>query len=444
VKRWMRRSVAQGGMPWLRLCGLVFWLCLAPAVQAISSTPYGYDFLRSGKTWPDEAPVTVQVSAQDAAITPARLAEQRARLQAMEAAEGPYAASLAVPLADLGRGLSGAGDPLAAARVYSRALHVLRINQGLYSDQQLPLIKELLAAHRSLGDWQALDARYDYYYRLLGGGERMNTRAAADYFRWQREALRRELDSSDQRRLLHLHESNQQLLLATQATLPASQRWYLVDSQLRNLYLVQAQARPDVWASNRGATAPFGFRQEPLQELDVYEQRLLTLQRSAEVQGAQLLLDFIAAPDLQDEALRARAWLALADWRQWNGEGRLAAADYRAVAAHLQATGQQALLEEWFNSPVELPDNGAFTRDPGSGGVLVTARYRVTDDGVARDVETQAEDEADKGSAMRLYRSLLKTRFRPRLEAGAPIASGPVERSYRYFDADTIRRFRSP
>ena len=146
----------------------------------------------------------------------------------------------------------------------------------------------------------------------------------------------------------------------------------------------------------------------------------------------------------RDEALRARAWLALADWRQWNGAQGDALEDYRAVALHLQTTGQQSALKAWFGAPVELPDNGAFIRDPGAGGALVAARYRINDRGVAQDVETEALDEADKGFAMRLYRKLQRTRFRPRMEAGVPVASDPIERTYRYLDPEAIRRFRSP
>tara|TARA_R110001599_G_scaffold33851_8_gene108937 strand:- start:13136 stop:14461 length:1326 start_codon:yes stop_codon:yes gene_type:complete len=426
------------------LCVVLLGVAPVAEVNAAPGASYGHDFILAGKAWPDEAPVARRVDVA-AVSAPESAALQRQRLDELEMQQGPYAPALTEPLADLGRSLSRSGDSVGAARAFNRALHVLRVNEGLYSDNQLPLVRELFSVHRSLGDWRALDARYDYYFRLLGGaGEQPDARAAAEYFRWQREALRRGLDASDHRRLVQLYETNEQLLTAARDTLPAEQRWLLIDSQLRNLYLIQAQARPDAFSSRSDGPVGFGFRQEPLQELDVYEQRLITLQRLAEGRGTELLVEFIAAQDVRDEALRARAWLALADWRQWNGAQGDALEDYRAVAAHLQATGQRARLEEWFGSPVELPDNGAFLRDPGEGGVLVSARYSINERGVARDVETEAYDEADKGFAMRLYRGLLRTRFRPRLEEGVPVASTDVERSYRYLDPEAIRRFRAP
>ena len=69
---------------------------------------------------------------------PEPAALQRQRLDELETQQGPYAPGLTEPLADLGRSLSRSGDIVGAARAYNRALHVLRVNEGLYSDNQLP------------------------------------------------------------------------------------------------------------------------------------------------------------------------------------------------------------------------------------------------------------------------------------------------------------------
>ena len=69
-----------------------------------------------------------------------------------------------------------------------------RINDGLYSERQVPLLRELLQSYREAGDYEALDERYDYYFRLYGNGQppytEIRLRAALEYLRWQREALR--------------------------------------------------------------------------------------------------------------------------------------------------------------------------------------------------------------------------------------------------------------
>ncbi len=411
-----------------------------PAWAAPANT-YGRYFVRMDRQWPDEAPVALPLPKADG---PVAISSQRDHLHTLEQEQGPYASALAAPLMELAGYLHEAGDPEQAELLYRRALHVLRVNEGLYSENQLPLLRNLLAVHRSLGDWHALDARYDYFFRLTAVSGSLDADSAAEYFRWQREALRRELDSSDHRRLLRLYEANDQLLAAADPARDPAGYWQLVDSQLRNLYLIQALVRPQVVSPSRGFTSASPFRSDPAPDLDVHEQRLLAVQRTAVAQGDTLLSAFVSTAGAMDEVLRGQALLARADWHQWNGLRSRAAENYREVVSHLQATGQDALLQSWFGSPVELPDNGTFSRDPGEGGVPVVARFAVSETGRPRDVETTAPEESHKGFAMRLYRGLLATRFRPRFEDGAAVATADVERNYRYLDPETIRRFRSP
>jgi len=418
-------------------------LLLAGPTAAAPAATYGRDFVRLDRQWPDEAPVP-----QAPRLLPygqaAALDTQRERLQMLEQEQGPYAATLAEPLMDMGRYLQEAGDAEQAGLLYQRALHVMRVNEGLYSDKQMPLLRSLFAVHRSLGDWRSLDARYDYFYRLAATSGQLDADSAVEYFRWQREALRRQLDSSDQRRLLRLYEINDQLLAVADPELDAAEYWRLLDSQLRNLYLVQALVTPTVATPTRGFSSAAPSRHAQLQEMDIHEQRLTNIQRSAVARGTELLSSFIDLTSLRDEQLRAQALLALADWHQWNGVRGRTGENYLRVVSHLQATGQEELLADWFGSPVELPDNGAFSRDPGDGGIPVLARFAVSAAGRARELETSALDEGQKGFAMRLYRSLLATRFRPRFENGAAVATAEVERNYRYLDPEAIRRFRSP
>jgi hypothetical protein len=422
---------------------MVLALLLANLTAAAPAGTYGRDFVRLDRQWPDEVPVVPVVKSPQLGQA-AVVAAQRERLLLLEQEQGPYAPSLAEPLMDMGRYLQEHGDSAQARLLYQRALHVLRINEGLYSENQMPLLRSMFAVHRSLGDWQALDGRYDYFFRLVATSDQLDAETGVEYFRWQREALRRQLDSSEYRRLLGLYEANEQLLAAADPALDSVGYWKLVQSQMRNLYLVQATVSPRTVTETRGFSSAAAFRTEPLQEMDVYEQRLANVQRSAVSRGTALLSDFIDSVGLRDEQLRAQALLELADWHQWNDVRGGAGKDYRQVIDHLQATGQEHLLAEWFGSPVELPDNGVFSRDPGEGGVPVSVRFTVSEAGRPRDIEATAADESDKGFAMRLYRGLLSIRFRPRFEDGVAVATTDIERDYRYLDPEAIRRFRSP
>ena len=433
--------------PWREIpqlaAAVVMTLLLANPVAATPAASYGRDFVRLDQQWPDEAPASPGGQPPQRELS-APIATQRERLLLLEQEQGPYAPSLAEPLMDMGRYLQESGDPAQARLLYQRALHVLRVNDGLYSERQMPLLHSLFAAHRSLGDWRALDGGYDYLFRLATTSGQLDVDTAVEYFRWQREALRRQLDSSDHRRRLSVYEANERLLAATNPALDSAGYWKLLDSQLRNLYLVQALVTPRITTTTRGFTSTAAVRSEPMLEMDVHEQRLVNVQRGAVSRGTALLSDFIAAPGLQDEQLRAQALLALADWQQWNGVRGPAVETYRQVISHLQATGQEHLLAQWFGSPVELPDNGAFSRDPGEGGVAVSVRFSVSAAGRPTGVQATAADESQRGFAMRLYRGLLSTRFRPRFEDGVAVDTADIDRHYRYLDPDSLRRFRSP
>lgn len=436
---------------WILLSAL-----LVTPVAAGPAASYGKNFVRLGQSWQDELPprpLLAPIADADADADVDEDADEDGagylqRLEQLELTQGPYADSLAEPLMDLGRLHLDAGQFEQAGQLYRRALHVVRINDGLQSERQLPLVQNLLKVYRGLGDWQGLDQRYEYYQRIAGVPQDHGIAVTLEYFRWQREALRRQLDSNAHRRLLRLYEQNAQLLegvgTGAEDGLSVADRWQLVASQLRNLYLIQVLVQPRLDTRDIMTASPYYQQQRQQQELDIHEQRLLNIQRTAVSEGAALLQDFIAGTGPGNEVLQARAWLEMADWHQWNGSRHQASEDYAGLAGHLLDTGQSALLQEWFAEPVELPDNGVFLRDPGTGGISLSAQYDVSADGRARNLETKAEDEEHKGFAMRLYRSLLATRFRPRFDHGEAVTATGLQRDYRYLDREAVRRFQSP
>ena len=226
---------------------------VAQPAAALAPAPYGEQFVRVGGSWPDgEAAPPGAVS--DSIDPGANEQSLQRELLIHEQAAGPYADALAEPLASLGRQYSLQGDYVQAQRAYQRALHIVRVNDGLYSDRQLPVLKELLNTHRAVGDVQALDDRYEYIFRLYGSGQPPYTElrlgAAVEYLRWQREALRMGADKSDRThsRLLAMFQLNQQLLddVAADGNVAFAAYRELGLSQLRNLYLIQDRVQPRI------------------------------------------------------------------------------------------------------------------------------------------------------------------------------------------------------
>lgn len=400
------------------LCQAVF------ACSASAAARYGEQFYRL-----EAEPVARTAAAGPDLPEPDLVSRQilQSQLETVELEAGPYTPALAEPLIDLARAHRRAGQLEQASRLYQRALHVLRINQGLHGEHQLALLQELLEIQREQGDWAGLDDRYDQYYRAASAADQASLPRLLEYLSWQQTALQLGVDSREERRLLGLLDLHQELL-ASSDSLPVDAAWPLLRSQLATLHLLRAWQAPVVIEHSAGLRGSLSAR--PPMELSHHEQRLINLQRGAVAQGILLLEGFLARADLQEVELRAAAWLALADWEQWNGRQQTALQRYAGLVRWLGEQGRDDLRQAWFDEPVELPDNGVFRR-PGQDTQRLVAAYDVSPEGRARSVQTQGDGEGQRGLAIRLSRQLTATRFRPAFgPAGDARAAQGLQRDY--------------
>ncbi|NND67382.1 MAG: hypothetical protein HKN19_07335 [Halioglobus sp.] len=418
-------------------------LCLAAGAWAAGS-PYGEEFVRYGHDRADTAPALSGFMPSAEPVEPGDGAELIRQVEALESAFGPYADGLDEPLGSLGRHYLATGELGRALEVFTRAMHIVRVNEGLDSQRQMPVLRAMLDTYRLSGDHAALDERYDYYYTMLGAGEPPYTdvrlQAALAYLRWQREALRLEVDKNAGRRLLALLRHNENLIdnVARDDTLAPQWQAALALSQVKNYYLLQELVdEPDpVYTSRHVAPIPEIGRTQRNPVLDELERRRSGVRRLGASALENALLDL---PQGTEPMLRARLLLALGDWYQWHGDLSSAKRYYAQTVSTLADGGREDLLLQWLGEPVELPDNGVFFQPafgesvPAEHGVPlqfnVSASGRVTNVGLAG----QAEPER-KRDAQRLLRRIRGTRFRPRWAGGFAEPTAQVTRRYVWLD----------
>jgi tetratricopeptide (TPR) repeat protein len=418
--------------PILRIVlGLAFCI-VAELAWADSPTAYGDSFIRL-----DHVPPVQQTATADVPDGQADAASYQRQLERFEQAEGPYAATLAEPLAGIARLHQQQGDIAQAQHHYERALHIVRVNEGLYSERQIPILRQLFASYRQVGDMQTLDARYDYYFRLYGSGQppftAVRLAAALEYMRWQREALLLGLDGESSRRLLELYELNARLLEGVGEPDAETYEAYrlLVLSQLYNLYLLQHSYRPEQqgWNELPHTLGAAGWDQQ-----DTREHRLDMIQRTALSRGRSLLEGLIAATPPEQTITLAEVYLELGDWNQWNDQRGAAQTAYEQVQDMLGQAGETQLLEQWLGAPAELPANGAFGRrllPADQGDSLARASFSVSARGKPSAIEVSTAGEVSDGRLWRFRRDLAGTRFRPRYSAGQAAATEGLVREYR-------------
>ncbi len=85
------------------------------------------------------------------------IARREALIDELRYSSGVYSDQLREVQADLGAYLIEVEDFEGAAKVYSEALQITRINTGLYSEEQLPLIKALIASNAKSKAWDKAD-----------------------------------------------------------------------------------------------------------------------------------------------------------------------------------------------------------------------------------------------------------------------------------------------
>ena len=115
-------------------------------------------------------------------------------LATLESEAGPYDVSLIEALLDMGRYYTQISQHQSAAGVFERALNITRISDGLLSPLQLPVLEELIEAHKAAGAWQLADDREHLAYylntRLHAPGTQAYADAAVALGEWKMLALR--------------------------------------------------------------------------------------------------------------------------------------------------------------------------------------------------------------------------------------------------------------
>jgi tetratricopeptide (TPR) repeat protein len=87
-------------------------------------------------------------------------------IQALDTNFGPYDYRLAEPLQSLGSQLEGAGNYSDALLFYQQALHVTRVNNGLYHESQVEILKRIIENNKALQNWEEVNNHFAYLEHL--------------------------------------------------------------------------------------------------------------------------------------------------------------------------------------------------------------------------------------------------------------------------------------
>lgn len=354
-----------------------------------------------------------------------------AAIEAEQLANGPFSERLVVPLTELGREYQDRGEHALAAAAIERTLQVVRANRGLYSLDQAPLLRQLIAGAEAVGDSKHA---WDLEVQLLD----LARRNPADP---ESATIHREV-AENRLGVLERYEAGEhppQIVLGCfydrrppNSTLPRKCTSGSRGAAIRAL-------RYDAWRHYRAAIDVL-LRNDPLSaearelEMEIVRGSYRYRDRFAGRRSLSRLAGYDAAHS-NSSLVRITSQVRLADWDLlFDAPGptlRLYEQAYEDLRRH---NVDQASIDELFapDIPVVLPDflpnPFAVAPDPER---YIDVALEITRYGLGRKIEildtsagvTRAEQQA-------LVRLIKGSRFRPRLTDGRFEDTGPIRVRY--------------
>ena len=372
---------------------------------------------------------------------------------------GPYYADLSESLLGLGLAYQANGDHVQAIEELGRALHISRINMGLYHPGKIPLLEKLIDSYRATEDWPALEDNYyklhQLYRRNYEAGDPRRLPGVIKLANWHLFAYEKAIDEAP---VSHLIRAQQQLY---QAAAIIRQQYGVNDMRqldaltalvLIDFYLSREQPGEDDAGAARGNSppvmqaggysgrSPFDSNFQSAYSL-MYKQgkshiaEILRIARSNEESHPEFLLD---------------AKLLLGDWHLlfnkhqradrmyqevWLLAGELEAGDtYRAQAFEslIALPTLQVRDTAKTNADESLKDEHASINDDPNHG-LITLAFDVSINGHPKDVELVYSDQgASSGDVNRAKRQLRAMLYRPLYEEGKAVARSSADSNFAF------------
>ncbi len=344
--------------------------------------------------------------------------EYRQAILAAERRDGAYAATLPEQLLGLATALQELQRHEEASEALKRGVHLSRINSGLYSAEQIALLESEIESLRALGDYQRVDERQSYLYRVQ--------QAAIDDQRELSDALMRQAQWQREAYLLGLGEESER---ATRLLL----MW--------DLYRMALRARADAFGQESLALREpllgmvetqylvsrnaFFAAASPGSGADV---RLTSMNIESYRRGETVLKALVELSETNNMSglRRASDLVALGDWALWSGRREAASQYYADTLALLdELENSEAIREQLFGVPTLLPtfeDLHPFPAPRWDDQGDIALGFSVSEGGRTDDVERLARADVQESSVQNaLYRALRGAFFRPRFEDGKPV-----------------------
>ncbi len=403
----------------------------AEAVDATKDMPDAPAGQTMGATT-EEAPV--ETMAETPTSTEQRYLDA---VSSTESTGGAYDPALSQQLLGLGISYQSEGKHAEAAEALNRAAHITRVNEGLYSTADLPILELLIESYAALGEWEEVGNRYhqvfQIHHRNYGANDPRLLPVLDKLSAWHMRAYLQDLGEQPLNHLMTARNLNDSSTTIMRSSYPANDP--RIADKLRQRALVDyylASYRPpeipEIPETGFGTENDAVFTRQPNYLVNSFSDGRDALRSAVEIRKQN--------PD-STSLQRSEAVAELGDWHQLFSRTQTALETYREAYAEGMLGGDDSasVIDRVFGKPralpvlprdYELPVNPA---NPPDAYILLS--FDVNENGQAEDFQVleSVPSAADK-SVAKLRKQLRATRFRPRFADGEPAATPDL--TYRY------------
>ncbi|WP_323846911.1 hypothetical protein [Microbulbifer magnicolonia] len=362
--------------------------------------------------------------------------DYRERIEDMEAQHGAYGAGMDEQLLGLANALQRTGSHEEAISEFRRAMLINRVNEGLYSLNQIPMIERMIESQIALNQWEDANDNQQYLYwlyeRNYGEKDPRMLPVIDNLSRWHLQAYVEEKGGT---LFEHLISATDLYKLAVDIITQnfGANDLRLVDAlrglKVTNYYLLTYDGEPQqpvVVNTSFGGGGNMEAAQRT--KLDHYRMNSFSSGKNAIAR----IVDVYQKNPHSPPAASAKAKVELGDWymmfNKWHSARETYGEAYQALWDN-GATNQE--IDDIFGRPAALPALPMLEEDREAlAESQVTVSYDVTAFGKARNIQILNAYPEDRVSIRSRVRNILKrAKFRPRFENGEPVETvGVVQR----------------
>ncbi len=287
------------------------------------------------------------------------LAQIQTQLELLESSRDAYDIGISELSLELGAHFAELGYYDQSLEAYRRALHIARINYGLTSEQQLPILEQFLSLYEEAGYLAEVDQVFEKMLLIYQENYDPWSPAMASIYErignWHLAAYYYEID---QKPLSHLVAAN--IALSNARTIGRAQRDYSYDFNIYNLLAVTN------WGLSTFYTSP-NSSNDFTNDAGNFSRDASAHVHNAFRDGLSILNEGMeAAARTGDPEKMTRATLMYADWNQLFNRPRTARTHYLEAYSHSQKLPQDDPLRLSFSQPHALPnfDETEFSMRP--------------------------------------------------------------------------------